>query len=320
MENTILQANILVAVGSIDGMAGTAAYLRHAKNPEIQLIFTQAFQVNTIDVSKWPANSKVGFIDLGVNTEGQTPNQQLTIDFVNKIYQAGHTILFIADEHGKKAWKEVLQQCGHSKDELCIKPKDRSQYSSSCAILSQAFGECADTHTKALLEAGDQADKMIFDTPLGIIFNQSIKSNMSDPERRPYIVKHMALNDTPDAKIQGWINEYAEMQSNLPKILASGTSLGDGIFLYDCTCGSHDATALFNKAYETSPIVVLSGTTVFLGGKAQLGVSIATNKKDLNILKIIQDAGIAAGGMPAKANLATKDQEAAIEAVRKAIK
>ena len=51
----------------------------------------------------------------------------------------------------------------------------------------------------------------------------------------------------------------------------------------------------------------------------QAGVSIATNKKDLNVLKIIQEAGIAAGGMAAKANFALKDQEAAIEAVRKVI-
>lgn len=315
--------NVIVAVGSVDGMAGTAACIRHSSNPNILVVFTQAFQVNSIDVSKWPQNSKVGFIELGVNNEGTTPNQQLTVDFVKKIYSSGHTILFIADEKGKKAWGEVLEQCGHSKNELTIKPKDRTKYSSSCAVLSKALGESADSHTKALLYAGDQADQLNFNTPFGEIFNNCTKSNLSDPIRRPYVVQHMAHHDAPDAKIQNWMDEYVEMKDNLPKILNSGANLGDGIVLYDCTIGRHDATALFSEAYKTSPVVVLSGTNVFIEGKMQAGVSIATNKKDLNVLKIIQDAGIAAGGMAggmaSKANFALKDQEAAIEAVRKVI-
>jgi hypothetical protein len=319
MVSAIQGVNVIVAVGSVDGMAGTAACIRHSENPNIQVVFTQAFQVNTIDVSKWPSNSKVGFIDLGVNNEGQTPNQQLTIDFVNKIYKSGHTILFIADEHGKKAWEEVLEQCGHSKTELTITPKDRIKYSSSCAVLSKALGESADSHTKVLLHAGDQADKMNFSTPFGEIFNNCTKSNMSDPTRRPYVVQHMAHHDIPDTKIQGWMNEYVEIQANLPKIMASGANLGDGIFRYDGMIGRHDATAVFNEAYKTSPVVVLSDTNVFIEGRMQPGVSIATNRKDLNVLKIIQEAGIVAGGMTAKANFALKDQKAAIEAVRKAI-
>lgn len=52
MANPVLGANVIVAVGSVDGMAGAAAYIRHSGNLDTQLIFTQAFQVNTIDVSK----------------------------------------------------------------------------------------------------------------------------------------------------------------------------------------------------------------------------------------------------------------------------
>lgn len=319
MANALQEVGVIVAVGSVDGMAGTAACIRHLANPNIQLVFTQAFQVNTIDVSKWPPNSKVGFIDLGVNNEGQSPNPQLTIDFVNKIYKSGHTILFIADEHGKKAWSHVLEQCGHNKSELTIKPKDRTEYSSSCAVLKKALGDSADTHTQDLLNAGDQADQMNFNTSFGEVFNNCTKSNMSDPSRRPYVVKHMALNQVPDEKIQGWIDEYAEIKAIQPKIMASGRDLGDGIFLYDCTIGRHDATAIFSEAYKTSPVVVLSGTNVFLEGKMQPGVSIATRRRDLNVLDIIQKARIVAGGMPAKANFALKDQAAAIEAVRKAV-
>lgn len=320
VQNPIQGVNVIIAVGSVDGMAGAAACIRHSANPDVQVIFTQAFQVNTIEVAKWPAKSKVGFIDLAVNNEGQSPNKQLTIDFVKQIYQFGHTILFIADEHDKKAWQEVLQQCGHSKNELTIKPKDRAKYTSSCAILSKAFGASADSHTIALLHAGDQADQMNFNTKFGEIFNHCTKSNMSDPSRRPYVVQYMAYHDIVDAKIQGWMNEYAEIQANLPKIMASGVDLEDGIYCYDGAIGRHDATSIFNEAYKISPVVVLSRTNVFLEGKMQTGVSIATNIKNFNVLKAIKDAGIDAGGMSAKANLALKDLEAAILAVREAIK
>jgi len=317
--NPVKEATVLVAVGSVDGIAGAAACIRHSGNHNLQLVFTQAFQVSTIDVASWPAHSKVGFIDLGVNNEGQQSNPQMTLDFVKKIYDGGHSILFIADEHGKKAWKDVLQQCGHTTKELTIRPKDRATYTSSCAILLKKFGDSADQHTKELLDAGNQADQMIFTTHFGQIFNNAVKSNMSDPERRPYLARVMAKEKDPDVKIQGWIAEYAEMQANLTKILNSGKDLGTGIFYYDGSIGPHDATAVFREAYKISPIVVLSKTPVFVANTMQRGTSIATNNPRLHILQIIQEAKITAGGMPAKANLAFADEATAIEAVRKAI-
>lgn len=319
ITNPVQGVHVIVAVGNVDGMAGTAACLRHSGNSDIHLVFTQAFQVNTIDISKWPAKSKVGFVNLAVNNEGQTPNPQMTIDFVKKIYELGHTILFIADEHGKNAWKDVLEKCGHTMKELTIKPKDPSKYGSSCAILQKKLAETADDHTKKLLEDGHQGDLMNFNTPFGKIFNNGVKSNMGDPTRRPYMVKHMAHNVNPDDKIQGWMDEYAEMEANQPKILASREDLGNGISLFDASIGRHDPTAIFKEAYQMSPIAVLRGTDVFIANKKQVGVSIATNNKFLNVLKIIQDSGIVAGGMPAKANLALKDQDAAIEAIRAAV-
>jgi len=317
--NSIYGINVIVAVGSVDGLAGAAACVRNARDTDVQLVFTQAFQVNTIDISKWPPESNVGFIDLGVNNEGPTPNRQLTVDFVKRIYEMGHKISFIADEHGKTAWKDVLEECGHSKEELSIRPKNRGEkYGSSCAILMKAFGESVDAHTKALLRDGNQGDQMNFDTPFGRIFNNAIKSNMSDPTRRPYIVRCMAQQEIPDVKIQGWMDEYAEMEVNLPLILASREDIGNEISVYNGSIGRHDATAVFRDAYKMSSIVVLNGTNVFLGGRLQMGISIATNRKDLNVLEIIQKAGITSGGMAAKANFAMEDKELAIDVIRAA--
>ncbi len=55
---------------------------------------------------------------------------------------------------------------------------------------------------------------------------------------------------------------------------------------------------------------------MFIEGKLQMGISIATNRKDLNVLEIIQKAGIMAGGMASKANLKAEDKQSAINAIR----
>lgn len=312
----VKDVNIIVAAGSVDGMAGAAAFIRYAKNPNIHLVFTQAFQVDTVNISSWPAASKVGFIDLGVNNEGRSPNPQLTVSFVESIYNNGHTILFIADEHGKNAWEGVLKQCKHSVDELFIQPEDRGEeYGSSCAILWKSFGDSIDDHTKALLDAGNQADQMNFNTPFGEILNNSIKSDMFDIQRRPYVVRHLANSDSPDQKIQLWMDEYATIEFNKQKILETRFDLGE-ISSYDCTIGPHDATAIFNEAYKTSSVVALIKTPIFVEGQKQFGVSIATNRKDLNVLDIVQKAGITAGGMAQKANIAFVDRERAIKAIQ----
>lgn len=302
MVNPLQGTNLIVAVGSIDGIAGTAACIRHSKNPEIQIIFTQAFQVDTIDPSQWPSNSKVGFIDLGVNNK----NPNMTINFLIKIYTLGHTILFIADEHEKNDWEYVLNQCRHTIQELTIQPQDRSDYSSSCKILETAFGDSADTHTKALLFAGDEADQMNFNTYFGEIFNQSVKSNKNDPFRRPYLARYFAQEIKPDSFILKWMNQYAEMAACLPQILNARHYLGYGIFLYDGRQAPHDATMLFSEAYKTSPIVILMG---------ERGVSIGTQNKNLDLLTLIKTTGIKASGMASKVNLSFFDLHRAIGAL-----
>ncbi len=88
---------------------------------------------------------------------------------------------------------------------------------------------------------------------------------------------------------------------------AKNISIGEGFH--------HDATAIFKEAYKLSPIVVLSSTNVFIQCKLQVGVSIATNEKDINVLEIVQKAGIVSGGMAIKANFALQDQQVAISAI-----
>jgi hypothetical protein len=319
----------LVLPGSIDGMCGASAFLRFAAKKgedtnNITLIFAQAHEVGRIDPQKWEENSFVGFIDLPVNNDTKSNDpQQLTVDLVNKIKSRGCEILVVADEHGKKQWEAVFAKCGLDIQNLLIPPQDRTQeeYSSS-AILKKSIDDGSDKFITELLYAGDQGDRMNFNTPIGNIMNRATKSNIGDNTRREYLVRHLATNETSDPKIDGWIGEYDVMEANLPKIMETGEDLGNGIFRYDAQGLSHDATEFFKSAYSREPkpvAVVLKGTSVFRDGKVQPSISVGTDRKDLNVLQALQNAGIKANGFPLKGNAAIEDEEAAINAVRQKI-
>jgi hypothetical protein len=333
------EVNRFVVVGSIDGVAAASAYIRALrKDPNtIKIDFTEAFRVHQLKPQEWDPNTKVGFIDLGVNNDGKKSKdrgpeekdpKQMTIDFVNEINNAGHKIIFIADEHGSKKWEKVLVKCGLDINLLEIKPQDRGNtYPSSCAILQEALNGHLDEATLEILDAGTQADlpQKGTSTRIGEIFRKAIKSNILDDKRRDYLARHFSQNLDPDATILGWMKEYEVMEDNLVKIMQTREDLKDGIMRYTISNLKHDATEFFKEAYKNSPVVVLANTPVFINNVRQTGISMAIDDskegiKNLNVVNILKNAGIQAGGFAAKANFATSDMDPAIEAMRACVK
>ena len=215
---------------------------------------------------------------------------------VNKIIEAGHEILFIADEHGCKKWEKVFVKCGLEINNLLITPKDRGdEYPSSCAILQNAFGPNMDEATLELLDAGTQADLLQKGNPtrLGEIFKKAIKSNIVDDTRRDYLARHFSQNLEPDEKILGWVEEYNIMEKNLDSIMKTKRDLGNHMMQYDVSGLKHDATEFFKNAYANSPVVVLASTPVFIDNVRQMGISIAVDDskegfKQLHVVKILK--------------------------------
>lgn len=318
----INEINHIVAVGSVDGVAGTAAVIRHLGQPDITIDFTQAHQVNFIAPERWNPNRVVMFIDLGVNNR----DVGMTKEFVQKIHNAGHKILAIADEHDADLWADVM---GSSIDSLLIKPVSRSEECySSCAVLRNAFTlnrECSDKkmdeHTVELLCAGDQGDRGNFDTYFGEIFNNAIKSNMGDRTRRPHLSRHLAFDREADAKIKGWMSEYAEIQENQPKIVAAREDMGDKIFFYDASAvGRHDATSLMMSEYRNGAAVVILNTNTFIKGSMLQVVSIGVNNKSWNLIETLDSAGVPhLGGFAQKVNLSAEHKDAALGAIRELV-
>lgn len=317
--------NLLIAVGSIDGIAGAIACARYIQKKEgicPEVIFTQAFQVNKIEMSNWGEKRQVGLIDLAVNNDSRSSGSQLTEDFIKRICKLGHEIVFIADEHGKAPWEAVLVKCGVDLGQLRIRPEDREAFSSSSAILKNALGNLAslDPMIEELLDAGDKGDQMDFSTRLGKIFNDTVKSNIGDNKRREALFKCFTASSEPNEEITIYMKEYAIIQSNGEKILSTTRKhVANGIVSYDASIGPHDPTAIFMGAYLQNPgsyFVVLMHTPTFVGGtRDPKGTSIATNAQGINILELLKNAGIAASGMPQKVNIKKEDTPKALAVI-----
>jgi hypothetical protein len=304
--------NHLIAVGSVDGTIASTVCLRVAKNPDIPISFTQAHALHEIKIEKWLPGRNIGIIDLGVCEKKSPSISMLTVEFVKKIYDHGHTISFIADEHGKEAWKKTLQSCDKDITSLRIQPEDRgSQFSSSCAVLMKALGT-SDEYTSNLLLDGNQADLGNFDTRYGNIFNKAIKSQIKDSERRCYLARYMSDHEEPDETIKGWVQEYEVMEGNIQKVLDKGASHGEGIRYYsNAEKLPLDITAFLFEAYKKSSIVLISTHTYTIVG---------TENQDLNLPEILSEAKIpVAGGLKTKASFKSDFVDQAIRAIKTAL-
>ena len=86
------QVNRLVVVSSIDGVAGASACMRVLNNPNIRMDFTEAFKVGSLNPKEWDPDTKVGFIDLGVNNDGKSPETEKREKKTLKSLQWGSSI------------------------------------------------------------------------------------------------------------------------------------------------------------------------------------------------------------------------------------
>ncbi len=337
----------IVATGSVDGVATTAAALRTISNnfrrygEDVDVEFTQAFQVDKIDPSAWESGQKILFVDLAVNNQ----NPSMTVEFLRRISAAGHEIVGIADEHDADAWENAFADAGLDYfDELALKPvsQNKSDIKSSGALLREWLegydGELEeymcrhnghnpyqllthDSHVMELLDAADAGDRMDFSTHFGGLINQAVKSKIWDNSRRVHLAKHFAKNYEPDETILNWVAEYEAILETHKEIIADSKDLGDKICRINAVGKVVDMTTLMSQLYKEYKVVIVEGEVFNKDlGKKEVMVSFGCESESgLNILQPIKDAGISAGGFASKANIALADEAAAIEAVRAAL-
>ena len=101
----------LIAVGSVDGVLTSAAVLRLIGR-DCQILFTQAFTVDRLDLSSLPTGSEIVLVDLAVNLKAP----QMTVDFLRRLRAAGHHLVAIIDEHGRADWFAALAHAGDDPD------------------------------------------------------------------------------------------------------------------------------------------------------------------------------------------------------------
>jgi len=316
--------NTIIAVGSIDGVLTTAAALR-CIGGDVDVIFTQAFTVDKIDVSSWKPGRNVLFIDLAVNNQDET----MTSDFVYSIINGGHEIIGVCDEHDAEAWERVFEETGINAQSLCIKPcsqKVKGEFESSGALFAATFAEDLDDYALELCSQADQADHFDFSGKFADLANRSVKSKIADNGRRVHIAKVLSQGEEEsfdDKKISEWICEYKSILENHKEILASGEDYGSGIKNLNCDGKTVDMTTLIRSAYALPgvKVVIVTGQRYNKALKRKtVQCSFGTKDKGLDLLAAIKAKGVNAGGFAQKATVSPEDFEKSLQAVQELLK
>ncbi|HBR80603.1 TPA: hypothetical protein DEA21_03070 [Candidatus Uhrbacteria bacterium] len=309
--------NFVLSVGSVDGVCTAAAVLRlTGRSAEVGLAFCQAFTVDKVDPSAWPAGRKVAFVDLAVNNR----EAAMTASLIQRIREAGHEVVAIIDEHSREDWLGVMGTF----EGLIVEPQSQKAEGgprSSGELLRRALeaaGVEADGHTLELLSAADAGDRMDFTTRFGGAVNKAVKSDIANDARRVYLARHFAVHAEPDTTIQRWMAEYEEILANHQAILDGRTELGDGIVRVDARGKRVDMTTLMGQLYGLPGVrvVALVGEAYNKAlGKKTIQVSFGC-REQLDILAAVKAVVPTASGFAQKANVDPEAEEAAIAAVR----
>lgn len=335
---TLSTADLIIAVGSVDGVLTTAAVKRLIGCGDVEVLFTQAFQVDRLPVDEW-SGRRVILVDLAVNNREPV----MTATFVRRLIEGGNILVAIIDEHDATAWRQALEsafaQMGDQVPELsaidvldglAVRPKSQVDGGpgSSGEVLRRAMvaaGESVGGYVADMLAQADQADSGNFTSPLAGLANSATKSAIADNGRRVRLVNLLAQGvDVAfgDDQVQAWVAEYEEMEANLATLLdAVVEDLGDGIVRVDTGGCRVDVTSLLFALYKRGKVAVVAGTTAFnpAAGRPMPTVSIATSDRSFDLLAVVKAAGISTGGFAQKANIDPADEAAAIAVIRAAL-
>jgi len=310
----LADVDLVVAVGSVDGILTTAALLRLIGNDDVEVCFTQAFTVDRLPVGSWNGR-RVALVDLAVNNR----DPQMTASFIARLREQNNELVAVIDEHSREDWLSVLGTF----DGLVIEPQSQGVEGvpgSAGEVLRRALeGEVVDDHTLDLLAAADAADRMDFSTHFGSIANQAVKSNIRDDARRVKLARHLAQQREADEQIAAWIAEYEAILANHDTIVASREDLGDGIHRVSTAGLAVDMTSLMGRLYgEGAKVVALEGEAFVPAEKRKRALlAFGTADKGLDLMAIVRVAGVTPlGGFAQKVNVDLGDEEVALAAVR----
>ncbi len=311
---SLAAANLIIAVGSVDGVCTASAVARLTGNPEIEIVFCQAFTVDKLPVSTWTGRGIV-LVDLAVNNR----DAEMTRRFITALRDGDNELVAVIDEHNRADWLGILG----SFEGLTIEPRsqtDEDGPKSSGEVLRRALetaGEEVDSHTLSLLADADAGDRMDFSGPFASAVNQAVKSAIQDDTRRVYLARHFAQNDTADSTIQGWCQEYEKILANHQEVLAGKKDLGGGLVRVSTIGKVVDMTTLLSELYKGARVVVMEGEMFDkAAGKKVHQIAFGTNEKGFDLLACIKQVVPNASGFAQKANVETLFEEAATAAVR----
>lgn len=291
--------NLIVAVGSPEGVAVSAALMNAAGN-QIPVVFTRNLCLNP---KTWEKGRNVTLVGLTANEE--------TKALVDKICNAGHNISGVIDKSGKESWAELVPNF----ETLDIKPGMKCE--STGLALINALGSTITPHAKTMCETADKLENctMQFDNgSIAEMINCCIGSDAEDMTRCKELANHFAFRNDSDNRIEGWISEYKSVVANNKQVIENGIEIAPQIFEVNVTNKRVDMRGLTADLLQTYPVVAALNKD-----RRQLTIS-ANVQGGGNLPNLMKREGIEFTNeltLPNAVCVDTNNQEMAINAIKK---
>lgn len=155
--------------------------------------------------------------------------------------------------------------------------------------------------------------------------NAAVKPAITDDSRRTQLVRYFSGQDTRVrllAVLLDWAADYEAMQRTADQIVADRDVLGEGIWRIDTTDrGPVDITSLCMSCYDAGARVLVTRCSQRTRDDATVAPRsvFSAPSGGLQLLEILQGAGISCGGAPFRVTLDRADEDAGIAAVRAAL-
>lgn len=316
--------NVIISVGSIDGIFTAAAVKRFLinKGEKAELFFTQAFTVwEVLPHIPHISEASIYLVDLAVcnsivkTPDGEISGHEYTSRFIEGLIERGK-VKGIADEHGSADWQVLIDKFELDLD-LEIYPKDRSsEYPSSGAVFRDACaGDSAfDETCLSLTQAADAADQGVFEGDAFVVA-RCTKVNMTDNVRRVHLsnLLHNNISLDNDPQVKKWLEEANVLDQHKSIAFASVEDHGEWIFIStrDLRVNITEIAFTLYERYPRAKVVIAESQAYNKDVEGVIPcyrVMVSKNNPGLNALLMLQEEGVPAWGIPVNASF--PDEEA----------
>ncbi|MBI2473911.1 hypothetical protein HYV70_05165 [Candidatus Uhrbacteria bacterium] len=282
-----------------DGGVDPETVLEQMKAGEIQVVFTQAFQVGEHPrfgvsealkaVRELPKDGQVVWIGLGVNNQ----DPQMTENIFREI--GIDRLHVVCDEHEPERWEALMEKLGFVSGQFSLKTKP--EHRSAASIVAEDFGVPI---YEIFVQAGDWADNRQMDVSdeaqrIAFSISAATKLRMGDNAFRVTALLHLLGDREARKEFYVRLEAAGPVYAAVEEALANAQMQGQILVVHkkEGEAGLvFDDTDAMNQGYARAPFVVVIGEKSGEGPCIQVGVNNShPTLGKTNLLQVLADFG-----------------------------